>query len=173
MVELPGLMNAIRSIVNTQVANICVLPNEIVVPLAPNVDVTRLYFPEPDVSYIFIKYIIIYQGVIRIQIVEAKNLENRDISLAFLKKGKSDPYAEIQGKRSYQIYYLNVVTVSVGSQFFKTRTIDDDLNPVFNEYFEAVVDQADGQKLRIELFDEDTTGADEELGRLRYLREKL
>jgi Ca2+-dependent lipid-binding protein len=66
-----------------------------------------------------------------------------------------------------------VVTVSVGSQFFKTRTIDDDLNPVFNEYFEAVVDQADGQKLRIELFDEDTTGADEELGRLRYLREKL
>jgi hypothetical protein len=60
MVELPGLMNAIRSIVNTQVANICVLPNEIVVPLAPNVDVTRLYFPEPDVSYIFIKYIIIY-----------------------------------------------------------------------------------------------------------------
>ena len=47
----------------------------------------------------------------------------------------------------------------------KTRTIDNDLNPVWNEYFEAVVDQADGQKLRIELFDEDQ-GQDEELGRL-------
>ncbi|KHJ77046.1 C2 domain protein, partial [Oesophagostomum dentatum] len=116
------------------VAALCVLPNEIVVPLAPNVDVTKLFFPEPD-------------GVIRLKIIEAKNLENRDIS--FIRKGKSDPYCEIQ----------------VGSQFLKTRTIDNDLNPVWNEYFEAVVDQAHGQKLRIELFDEDQ-GQDEELGRL-------
>ncbi|KAJ1372931.1 hypothetical protein KIN20_035243 [Parelaphostrongylus tenuis] len=134
MVELPGLMNAIRSVVNSQVAAICVLPNEIIVPLAPNVDVTKLFLPEPD-------------GVIRLKIIEAKNLENRDIS--FIRKGKSDPYCEIQ----------------VGSQFLKTRTIDNNLNPVWNEYFEAVVDQAHGQKLRIELFDEDQ-GRDEELGRL-------
>ncbi|KJH46599.1 C2 domain protein, partial [Dictyocaulus viviparus] len=134
MVELPGLMNAIRSVVNSQVAALCVLPNEIIVPLAPNVDVTKLFLPEPD-------------GVIRLKVIEAKNLENRDIS--FIRKGKSDPYCEIQ----------------VGSQFLKTRTIDNDLNPVWNEYFEAVVDQAHGQKLRIELFDEDQ-GRDEELGRL-------
>ncbi|PAV87276.1 hypothetical protein WR25_01388 isoform B [Diploscapter pachys] len=133
-VELPGLMNAIRSVIDSQVAAMAVLPNEIVVPLAPNVDVTQLYFPEPD-------------GVVRIKIIEAKNLENKDIS--FIRKGKSDPYAEIQ----------------VGSQFLKTRTIDNDLNPIWNEYFEAVVDQADGQKLRIEVFDEDQ-GKDEELGRL-------
>jgi len=54
----------------------------------------------------------------------------------------------------------------VGSQVFKTKTIKNDLNPVFNECFEAVVDQASGQLLRIELFDEDTASADEELGRL-------
>lgn len=65
-----------------KVSTLCVLPNEIVVPLAPNVDVTKLYFPEPD-------------GVIRLKIIEAKNLENRDIT--FIKKGKSDPYVEIQG----------------------------------------------------------------------------
>ncbi|KAK0419418.1 hypothetical protein QR680_014133 [Steinernema hermaphroditum] len=133
--QLPGLITAIRSIVNSQVAALCVLPNKIVVPLAPNVDVTKLYFPEPD-------------GVIRLKIIEARNLENRDIS--FLHKGKSDPYCEIQ----------------VGSQIFRTRTINNDLNPIFNEHFEAVVDQASGQKLRIELFDEDSTGSDEELGRL-------
>ncbi|KAK5964928.1 Extended synaptotagmin-2 [Trichostrongylus colubriformis] len=126
MVELPGLMNAIRSVMNSQVAALCVLPNEIVVPLAPNIDVTKLFFPEPD-------------GVIRLKIIEAKNLENRDMS--FIRKGK------------------------IGSQFLKSRTIDNDLNPVWNEYFEAVVDQAHGQKLRIELFDEDQ-GQDEELGRL-------
>uniref|UniRef100_A0A915D948 C2 domain-containing protein n=1 Tax=Ditylenchus dipsaci TaxID=166011 RepID=A0A915D948_9BILA len=77
------------------------------------------------------------------------NLENKDSSF-FSKKDKSDPYCQIQ----------------VGAQLFKTRTINNDLNPVFNECFEAVVDQASGQKLRIELFDEDTAGADEELGRL-------
>lgn len=47
-VQLPGLIDAIRSVINTQVANLAVLPNKVVVPLAPNVDVTKLYFPEPD-----------------------------------------------------------------------------------------------------------------------------
>lgn len=56
--------------------------------------------------------------------------------------------------------------ITVGSQYFKTRTINNDLNPVWNECFEAVVDEAEGQKLRIELFDKDTASADEELGRL-------
>ena len=56
--------------------------------------------------------------------------------------------------------------ITDGSQYFKTRTINNDLNPVWNECFEAVVDEAEGQKLRIELFDKDTASADEELGRL-------
>lgn len=54
----------------------------------------------------------------------------------------------------------------VGSQIFRTKTVNNNLNPNFNECFEAVVDQASGQKLRLEVFDEDTTGADDELGRL-------
>jgi hypothetical protein len=49
-VQVPGLIDAIRSIVNTQLASFAVLPNKIVIPLAPNVDTTKLYFPEPDVS---------------------------------------------------------------------------------------------------------------------------
>uniref|UniRef100_A0A915Q6N5 C2 domain-containing protein n=1 Tax=Setaria digitata TaxID=48799 RepID=A0A915Q6N5_9BILA len=134
-VELPGLLNAIRSIIDSQVSALCVLPNEIVIPLAPGVDATRLHFPEPD-------------GVLRLKIVEARNLENRDIQ--FTKRMASDPYCQIQ----------------VGSQFYRTRTIDNDLNPIWNEYFEFVVDEANGQKLRIELLDYDKTSRDEELGRL-------
>uniref|UniRef100_A0A0R3RWY1 C2 domain-containing protein n=1 Tax=Elaeophora elaphi TaxID=1147741 RepID=A0A0R3RWY1_9BILA len=134
-VELPGLLNAIRAIIDSQVTALCVLPNEIVVPLAPNIDITKLHLPEPD-------------GVLRLKIVEAKNLENRDIK--FTRNMASDPYCQIQ----------------VGSQFHRTKTIDDDLNPVWNEYFEFVVDQAHGQKLRIELFDYDKMSSDEELGRL-------
>ncbi|VDN02827.1 unnamed protein product [Thelazia callipaeda] len=134
-VELPGLLNAIRAIIDSQVSALCVVPNEIVIPLAPNVDVTRLFFPEPD-------------GVLRLEVVEARNLENRDFK--FTKRMASDPYCQIQ----------------VGSQFSKTRIINNNLNPVWNEYFEFVVDQANGQKLRLELFDYDKTSRDEELGRL-------
>jgi Ca2+-dependent lipid-binding protein len=61
------------------------------------------------------------QGVIRIHVVEARNLVNRDIS--FIKKGRSDPYAMI----------------TVGNQTFKTKTIDNNLNPVWNEYYEVCV----------------------------------
>ncbi|KAF7637201.1 hypothetical protein Mgra_00003376, partial [Meloidogyne graminicola] len=135
-VQLPGLINAIRSIINLQLANLAVLPNKIVFPLAPNIDVSQLYFPEPD-------------GIVRLKVIEARNLENKDKTF-FNKKNVSDPYCEIQ----------------LGSQLFQTKVIDNNLNPIFNECFEAVVDQASGQRLRIELFDKDLTGADEELGRL-------
>ncbi|KAK6100352.1 C2 domain family protein [Brugia pahangi] len=134
-VELPGLLNAVRAIIDSQVSALCVLPNEIVVPLAPNFDITKLHLPEPD-------------GVLRLKIVEARNLENRDIK--FTKSMASDPYCQIH----------------VGSQFYRTKTIDNNLNPVWNEYFEFVVDQANGQKLRIELFDYDKASSDEELGTL-------
>jgi len=49
-VQLPGLIDAIKSVINSQMANMAVLPNKVVVPLVPNLDLTRLYFPEPDVS---------------------------------------------------------------------------------------------------------------------------
>ncbi|VDM12278.1 unnamed protein product, partial [Wuchereria bancrofti] len=134
-VELPGLLNAVHAIIDSQVSALCVLPNEIVVPLAPNFDITKLHLPEPD-------------GVLRLKIVEARNLENRDIK--FTKNMASDPYCQIH----------------VGSQFYRTKTIDNNLNPVWNEYFEFVVDQANGQKLRMELFDYDKGSSDEELGTL-------
>lgn len=63
-------------------------------------------------------------------------------------------------------FVIKYKLILVGSQLQKTKTINNDLNPVFNECFEAVVDQASGQKLRIQVYDEDSTGADDELGRL-------
>lgn len=59
---------------------------------------------------------------------------------------------------------------------FKSKTIDDDLNPTWNEFYEAIVDQANGQRIVVEVFDEDPGSKDEFLGRvaieLSSVREK-
>lgn len=60
------------------------------------------------------------QGVVRIKVIEARNLVNKDMSF-LIKKGRSDPYA----------------VVTIGNQVFQTKTIDDNLNPVWNEYYEV------------------------------------
>lgn len=63
-----------------QVSDICVLPNEVIISLVPDADVMKLIFPEPD-------------GVLRLTVVEARNLENMDIAFG----RKSDPYCEVHG----------------------------------------------------------------------------
>ncbi|KRY89878.1 Protein CLEC16A [Trichinella pseudospiralis] len=133
LVEMPGLMKAMRSVISSQLANICVLPNEIVIPVVPETEMCDLNMSEP-------------QGVVRVGIIAATNLENKD---SFL-KGKSDPY----------------VRITVGGQIYQTKTVENNLNPVWNEEFDAIVDQADGQYLGIELYDEDPGSRDEFLGNL-------
>uniref|UniRef100_A0A915IZA0 C2 domain-containing protein n=1 Tax=Romanomermis culicivorax TaxID=13658 RepID=A0A915IZA0_ROMCU len=97
-------------------------------------DTMKLQFTEPD-------------GVLTFDIVQARNLENKD-NIIF--SGKSDPY----------------VIASVGSQFFKTKTIDNNLNPIWNETFQAVVEQSSGQRVIFEVFDHDPGSSDEFIGRL-------
>lgn len=60
------------------------------------------------------------QGVLRIHVVEAKDLMKKDIGV--LGKGKSDPYA----------------IVTVGAQTFKTQTIDNTVNPKWDYWCEVI-----------------------------------
>lgn len=60
------------------------------------------------------------QGVLRIHVVEAKDLMKKDIGV--LGKGKSDPYA----------------IVTVGAQQFKTQTIDNTVNPKWDYWCEVI-----------------------------------
>ncbi|CDW57006.1 ATP bind 1 and RrnaAD and FPL and C2 domain conta ining protein [Trichuris trichiura] len=141
--DMPGLTRALKFVVNSQIANLCVLPNEIVIPVVPNIDMAISSMIEP-------------QGVIRVGVIAAKDLENKDSLL----KGKSDPY----------------VRTSVGCQIHKTKTIDNDLNPVWNEQFDAIVELSSGQRLEVEVYDEDPGAQDEVLGNvelsLDHVREK-
>lgn len=62
-----------------------------------------------------------FQGVVRVHVLEARNLVAKDTYLRGLVKGKSDPYT----------------IVRVGNQHFKTKTIDNCLDPKWNEVYEV------------------------------------
>ncbi|XP_071788056.1 extended synaptotagmin-2-like isoform X1 [Asterias amurensis] len=134
ILDIPGLSGLLHSILEDQLANFLVLPNRLPVKLIDDVDISSLKYPMP-------------QGVLRIHVIEAKNLVAADIGI--LKKGKSDPYC----------------IVRVGSQKFKTKAIKKTLNPVWEKIFEAIVYQCYGQMMDIDVYDKDDgIGKDDYLG---------
>ncbi|XP_018364570.1 PREDICTED: extended synaptotagmin-2 isoform X3 [Trachymyrmex cornetzi] len=87
------------------------------------------------------------EGVLRIHVVEAKHLMKKDIGV--LGKGKSDPYA----------------VINVGAQEFRTKIIDNTVNPKWDYWCECAVTSAIAQQLTVLLWDYDDTKGDESLGR--------
>ena len=135
VLDIPGLKSTLRRITDDVIASFVVLPNRVVVPLAQGVDASDLQYPIPE-------------GVLRIKVLEAKDLKAKDVGL--LKKGKSDPYT----------------TVAIGAQKFRTKVVDNNLNPEWNETFEAFVDNHEGQELEIIVYDEDRSSKDSKIGSL-------
>uniref|UniRef100_A0A3P9DQ94 Extended synaptotagmin 1 n=1 Tax=Maylandia zebra TaxID=106582 RepID=A0A3P9DQ94_9CICH len=88
-------------------------------------------------SRIFIK--IVLRGVLRIHLMEAQNLIAKDNFMGGMMKGKSDPYVKIR----------------VGGITFRSHTIKENLNPVWNELYEVILTQLPGQEIQFELFDKD------------------
>lgn len=87
------------------------------------------------------------EGVLRIHVVEAKHLMKKDIGM--LGKGKSDPYA----------------IINIGAQEFRTKTIDNTVNPKWDFWCECAVTSAIAQQITVLLWDYDDTKGDESLGR--------
>lgn len=106
--DMPGLNDMLRRIIVEQVGAIMVLPNKLPITLSDQVPAALLKMPEPE-------------GILRIHVVEAKDLMKKDISM--LGKGKSDPYA----------------ILTVGSQQFRTQTIDNTVNPKWDYWCEVSV----------------------------------
>ncbi|XP_054806898.1 synaptotagmin-5-like [Prosopis cineraria] len=73
-------------------------------------------------------------GVLGVKLVQAKELTNKDII------GKSDPYAEL---------YIRPLRDRIKT----SKTINNDLNPIWNEHFEFIVEDAYTQHLVVKIFD--------------------
>lgn len=65
--------------------------------------------------------VFVRQGVVRVHLLEARDLVAKDTYMMGLVKGKSDPYA----------------TLRVGTRHFKSETIKENLYPKWNEVYEV------------------------------------
>ncbi|XP_068123727.1 extended synaptotagmin-1 [Hyperolius riggenbachi] len=137
LLDIPGLDVMSDSMIMDIISGHLVLPNRLAIPLARDLHVAELRSPLP-------------RGVVRIHLLGARNLAPKDFQMGGLLAGKSDPYAILR----------------VGTQVFTSRTINENLNPVWNEMYEAIVHEVPGQELEVEIFDKDPD-KDDFLGRMK------
>ncbi|XP_040290130.1 extended synaptotagmin-2 isoform X1 [Bufo bufo] len=136
MLDIPGLNGICDTIILDIISNYLVLPNRITIPLVSDLQIAQLRFPIP-------------KGVLRIHFIEAQDLMWKDTYMKGLVKGKSDPYGVLR----------------IGNQVFQSKVIKENLNPKWNEVYEALIYEHPGSELEVELFDEDTD-KDDFLGNL-------
>ncbi|XP_041654964.1 extended synaptotagmin-1 [Cheilinus undulatus] len=90
------------------------------------------------------------EGVLRIHLLEAQNLIAKDNFMGGMVKGKSDPYVKIR----------------VAGITYRSHTIKENLNPIWNELYEVILTRLPGQEIQFELFDKDID-QDDFLGRFK------
>lgn len=88
------------------------------------------------------------QGRLKVTVVRANSLKNMEMI------GKSDPYV---------VLYVRVIFK------VKTKVVDNNLNPEWNETFDLDVEDKETQALVLEVFDKDEVGQDKKLGVVKYL----
>ncbi|KAI3875258.1 hypothetical protein MKX03_011142 [Papaver bracteatum] len=82
------------------------------------------------------------QGKLLVTVVKANNLKNMEMI------GKSDPYVVVHIRPLFKV---------------KTKVVDNNLNPVWDQSFELIAEDKETQSLIIEVYDEDV-GQDKRLG---------
>lgn len=84
-------------------------------------------------------------GTLEVKLVQAKNLTNKDLI------GKSDPFAKL---------FIRPLR----DRIKRSKTISNDLNPIWNEHFEFVVEDPTTQQLTVKIFDDEGVQASEYIG---------
>ncbi|XP_077584100.1 extended synaptotagmin-3 [Stigmatopora nigra] len=135
ILDSPAFSSLSEGTIMDIIASMMVLPNRMCFPLIDQVKADQMRFPLP-------------RGVVRVYLLEARDLLAKDTYMLGMVKGKSDPYAKL----------------CVGDRKVKSKTIKENLNPRWSEVHEFVVHEAPGQELEVEIYDEDTD-KDDFLGR--------
>ncbi|XP_042500743.1 synaptotagmin-5 [Macadamia integrifolia] len=84
-------------------------------------------------------------GILEVKLVQAKELTNKDII------GKSDPFAKV---------YIRPLQDRIQT----SKVINNELNPIWNEHFEFVVEDPSTQQLFVKVYDDEGVQASELIG---------
>lgn len=84
-------------------------------------------------------------GTLEVKLIQAMNLANKELI------GKSDPFAKL---------FIRPLR----DRIKRSRTISNDLNPVWNEHFEFVVEDETTQQLTVKIYDDEGVQASEYMG---------
>ncbi|XP_026660235.2 synaptotagmin-5-like isoform X3 [Phoenix dactylifera] len=84
-------------------------------------------------------------GILEVKLVQARSLANKDII------GKSDPYA---------VLYVRPLR----DRMKTSKTINNDLNPIWNEHYEFIVEDASTQHLTVKIYDDEGIQPSELIG---------
>lgn len=84
-------------------------------------------------------------GTLEVKLVQARDLTNKDLI------GKSDPFATL---------YIRPLP----DKTKRSKTINNDLNPIWNEHFEFIVEDADTQSVTVKIYDDDGIQESELIG---------
>nr|CAD1825814.1 unnamed protein product [Ananas comosus var. bracteatus] len=84
-------------------------------------------------------------GTLEVKLVQARDLTNKDLV------GKSDPFA---------ILYIRPLR----DRMKTSKIINNDLNPIWNEHFEFIVEDINTQNLTVKIYDDDGVQASELIG---------
>ncbi|KAL4319166.1 hypothetical protein GQ457_18G003720 [Hibiscus cannabinus] len=93
-------------------------------------------------------------GLLEVKLVQARELTNKDFI------GKSDPYA---------VLFVRPLP----DRTKKSKTINNELNPIWNEHFEFIVEDATTQHLVVRIYDDDGVQASELIGCAQVLLSEL
>ena len=131
--SIPGVSLLLRHVIQDQLEQTIVMPNSLTISLLPNLRNIKSRNIRRDKSRETVTSVIaLPSGVLNVNIVEAKGLENKDNVL--LGQGKSDPYATLE------------ITSDGETSTFKTYVISNNLHPVWNVAVDLPVDNPESLK---------------------------
>ncbi|MQM08038.1 hypothetical protein Taro_040885, partial [Colocasia esculenta] len=94
-----------------------------------------------DYSYLELKPV----GTLEVKLIQARGLTNKDII------GKSDPYADL---------YIRPLR----DRIKRSKTINNELNPIWNEHFDFIVEDPSTQRLFVKVYDDEGLQKSEVIG---------
>ncbi|EMS65028.1 Extended synaptotagmin-1 [Triticum urartu] len=143
MTAIPGISDAIeetiQGTIRDTIEDTLTWPNRIIVPIVPgdySSDNRPAIFSDLELKPV---------GLLEVKLVEARDLKNKDLV------GKSDPFA---------VLYIRPLSAKTK----KSKTINNDLNPIWNEHYEFVVEDSSTQHLTVKIYDDEGLQPSEIIG---------